>query len=221
MVFIDGDASATIEKENEAEEIRNTDVVEEKPVDIIKNERAEYDKLIKTRFKDFYTEDTQKMINRRFRKYKELEEKVREAEQTAVEAPKKLSDSEIFEEIKKSAEQIRGELAEKFLGLADDISGESKNFITLARFAVEEGKISLADAYKLSHFDDILSFEIERAIRETEERVNADIISRKKRPVENAARSRISGGAVNTARLTREERASLAKRAANGEKIRF
>jgi SepF-like predicted cell division protein (DUF552 family) len=161
------------------------------------------------------------MINRRFRKYKELEEKVREAEQTAVEAPKKLSDSEIFEEIKRSAEQIRGELAEKFLGLADDISSESKNFITLARFAVEEGKISLADAYKLSHFDDILSFEIERAIRETEERVNADIISRKKRPVENAARSRISGGAVNTARLTREERASLAKRAANGEKIRF
>ena len=105
--------------------------------------------------------------------------------------------------------------------MAKDISCESKAFISLARLAVEEGKISLADAYKLSHFDDILDFEIKRAIRETEERVTADIISRKRRPVENAARSRIANSVVDTARLTREERADLAKRAANGEKIKF
>lgn len=37
------------------------------------NERREYEELIRTKYKKFYTEDTQKMINRRFRKYKELE----------------------------------------------------------------------------------------------------------------------------------------------------
>ncbi len=34
--------------------------------------RAEYRELIKTKFKRFYTEDTQRMLNRRFRKYREM-----------------------------------------------------------------------------------------------------------------------------------------------------
>lgn len=36
-------------------------------------DRREYEELIRNKFKKFYTEDTQKMINKRFRKYKELE----------------------------------------------------------------------------------------------------------------------------------------------------
>ena len=46
-------------------------------------ERAEYERLIRTKFKGFYSEDTQKMINKRFKKYKALEEKIRDMEESA------------------------------------------------------------------------------------------------------------------------------------------
>jgi len=220
MDLIAKGTSDVIIEENEANE---RDVgADENGTEISKEqERAEYDRLIKTRFKEFYTEDTQRMINRRFRKYKELEERVREAEENAETVTKKLTDGELFEEIKRSAGEIAEGLAERFCGLSEDISKESESFITLARLALEEGKISLGDAYKLSHFDDILAIEAKRVARETEEKVLANIASRKRRPAENAVHARVTGGVVDTARLTREERASLAKRAANGEKIRF
>lgn len=220
VTSIGGDASAVLDKDK-AEDGRDVGA-DENGTEISKEqERAEYDRLIRTRFKEFYTEDTQRMINRRFRKYKELEERVREAEENAETVTKRLTDGELFEEIKRSAGEIAEGLAERFCGLSEDISKESESFITLARLALEEGKISLNDAYKLSHFDDILAIEAKRVARETEEKVLADITSRKRRPAENAVRTRVTGGAVDTARLTREERASLAKRAANGEKIRF
>ena len=39
------------------------------------SEREEYETLVKKRFKELYAEDTQKLINRRFRKYKVMEER--------------------------------------------------------------------------------------------------------------------------------------------------
>lgn len=42
--------------------------------------RREYEELIRTKYKKFYTEDTQRMINKRFRKYKELEERAERLE---------------------------------------------------------------------------------------------------------------------------------------------
>ena len=46
-------------------------------------DREEYDRLIKTRFKELYAQDTQKLINKRFKKYKALEEKVKKLEDEA------------------------------------------------------------------------------------------------------------------------------------------
>ena len=45
--------------------------------------REEYERLIRTTYKDFYAEDTQRLINKRFRKYKVLEEKVKLLESEA------------------------------------------------------------------------------------------------------------------------------------------
>ncbi len=45
--------------------------------------RAEYERLIRTRFKEFYTDDTQKMINKRFKRYKAMEERLIELESRA------------------------------------------------------------------------------------------------------------------------------------------
>ena len=47
------------------------------------NERDEYEKLMRTRFKDLYAQDVQKLINKRFKKYKALEEKVKRLEDEA------------------------------------------------------------------------------------------------------------------------------------------
>ena len=47
------------------------------------NDRAEYERLIRTRFKEFYTDDTQKMINKRFKRYKAMEERISELEHQA------------------------------------------------------------------------------------------------------------------------------------------
>lgn len=46
----------------------------------VNGDREEYDRLIKTRFKELYAQDTQKLINKRFKKYKVLEEKVKRLE---------------------------------------------------------------------------------------------------------------------------------------------
>ncbi len=47
------------------------------------DDRAEYEHLIRTKFKELYAEDVQKLINRRFKKLRVLEEKVAELEAAA------------------------------------------------------------------------------------------------------------------------------------------
>ena len=61
---------------SEQEEIVTSEAPAESDSSEDSNERREYDELIRNKYKKFYTEDTQKMINRRFRKYKELEARV-------------------------------------------------------------------------------------------------------------------------------------------------
>ena len=55
--------------------------------DICESDREEYERLIKTKYRDFFAEDAQRLINRRFKKYKALEEKVRVLEESAKSLP--------------------------------------------------------------------------------------------------------------------------------------
>ena len=120
------------------------------------NDREEYEKLIKTRFKELFREDTQRLINKRFKKYKALEEK---AERLELEA-KKYADIEL-----------------------------------------------------------LLQAERERAVRETEERMNLQFKAMRARVTENAIAPHSSRPTYDVSRLTKSERASLASRALRGEKI--
>lgn len=133
------------------------------------NERDEYEFLIKNRFKDLYAEDTQRMINRRFRKYKIMEERFKILEST---------------------------LAEK----------EAQNSENLQ---------------KIASFESVLRSEIEKAVRETEERVINEIRAKKIRPNENGTSPRSREMSFDVSGLTKKERAAIAKRAADGEKIKF
>lgn len=155
-------------QEEESELMSDTFSEEDEQVDEL-DEKEEYERLIKTRFKSLYAEDTQKLINRRFRKYKVLEERYK-----------------IMEE----------QLAQKD-----------------ARIAEHEQKIA--------EFDLLLQAELERVKKEAEERILNQIRTRQLRPSENAVVARTAQASFDVAKLTKDERARLAKRAAGGEKIKF
>ena len=121
-------------------------------------DREEYERLIKTKYKDFFAEDAQKLINRRFKKYRALEEKVK---------------------------------------------------------ALEENAKSFSDVEAL------LISERERAVRETEERMNRVFKANRARACEIAASPRMMTRRTDVTKLTRGERAELASRALKGEKISF
>jgi hypothetical protein len=125
--------------------------------------------LIKTRFKEHYARDVQKMINRRFRKYKVMEERYKILEESLAKKEARLSETE----------------------------------------------------KQIAEFEGLLSSELERTARETEERVLNQVRARQLRPVENAVSARVTSTSCDVSRLTKDERAKLAKRAANGERIKF
>lgn len=135
----------------------------------IRSEREEYDFLIKNRFKALYAEDTQRLINRRFRKYKVMEER--------------------YKALEEALAQKEAEIGENMRKIAD--------------------------------FDGLLRSEVEKAIKETEERVISEIRAKQLRPAENGAMPRVAPSPFNVSRLSRDDRARLAKRAAGGEKIKF
>lgn len=122
------------------------------------NGREEYERLIKTAYKDFYAEDTQRLINKRFKKYKALEEKV---------------------------------------------------------------KLLEAEAQRYADVERLIHEERERAVCETEERMNRQFKAMRSRAEENAVVKKSQRRAPDVSTLTKSERAHLASRALMGEKIKF
>lgn len=142
----------------DADEVSACDSRAEIDVSEGENQREEYDRLIRTRFKDFFAEDTQRLINKRFKKYKALEEKV-----------KRLED----------------------------------------------------EARKYTDIESLLIAERERAVSETEERMNRQFKAMRMRAVENATSPRVAQRSLDVSKLTKSQRASLASRALKGEKIKL
>ena len=136
---------------------------------VLRNERDEYEFLIKNRFKELYAEDTRRMINRRFRKYKIMEERF------------KLLEASLVEKEAQNSENLQ----------------------------------------KIAELESVLRSEVEKAVRETEERVISEIRAKKVRPNENGTSPRSHEMPFDVSGLTKKERADIARRAAGGEKIKF
>lgn len=84
--------------------------------------REEYEKLVKSRFKELFDEDVQKLINRRFRKYKILEERykilegsLKEKEDAVSAAEKRIADFDerLRSEVEKAAENAERSVLER------------------------------------------------------------------------------------------------------------
>lgn len=221
-IFEDEDAIGALPEEESTED---GDLFEENDTlsaeEIRRAERAEYDRLIRSRFKEFYTEDTQRMINRRFRKYKELEEKLNAAKEEMsaeiAEKSKKLTRDALVARIRESSDALKKE----FSDFSEELALNSEKFIEIATVLLEDGRFGLSDAYKLSHFDEIVGKTALDAAKATEERVLGEIRSKRARPNENGLAHRTAASPFDVSKLTRAERAKLAKRAAGGEKIKL
>ena len=77
-------SSPEIIGETEADIIAEDESAELSTDETVVSCRSEYEELIRTKYKQFYTEDTQRLINRRFKKYKALEARVAELEAECV-----------------------------------------------------------------------------------------------------------------------------------------
>ena len=105
-----------------------------------RDEREEYERLIKNRFKDFYAEDTQRLINRRFRKYKVMEERFKTMEESLAEKDARLGEnaalianfeerlaSEIERAVKETEERVIVEIKSKRLRPAENGASPRKS----------------------------------------------------------------------------------------------
>lgn len=221
-IFVDEDAIGALPEDESAEDgdlFEGSDTLSAE--ETRRAERAEYDRLIRSRFKEFYTEDTQRMINRRFRKFKEQEEKLRQSVEEGraeiAEKSKKLTRDDLVARIRESSDALKKE----FSDFSEELALNSEKFLEIATALLEDGRFGLSDAYKLSHFDEIVERTAEDAARETEKRVLGEIRSKRARPNENGLAHRTAASPFDVSKLTRADRASLAKRAAGGEKIKL
>lgn len=250
------------------EDGENTD----SPKKTTEDRRKAFNDLISKEYKDIYTEETQKMINRRFKETKKLEkqlsnqsavldmvfakhgitdgnlESLKSAienddsywEDAADEANMSVEQYKKFDKLQKQNaellkqqqqqrefEQVNSQL-EKWNSEADELKKTFPNFDLETEAQNPDFQkmllsgVPMDHAYKVIHFDEINSHLIQKTQKMTEKRVVDNIRSKGKRPSENGASSQ-SGFTTKTdvTKLTKEDRAEVARRALRGEIISF
>ncbi len=229
-----------------------------------------YRDLINGEYKDLYTKDTQRIIDRRFRETKQLEQRLGEYQpvidllrqrygaEDVGELAKALENddrywSEVAEEAGMSVEQykkfqklqrenadlLRQQRARQGQARADaqmrqwyaeaeqvraaypgfDLRTEAQNpnFLAMLRAGVP-----VLHAYEVAHMDDIKAGIAAEQAKTTEKKVVDGIRAKGVRPPENGTVPQ-SGFTVrdDVSKLTKKDRAEIARRAARGERITF
>ncbi len=192
-----------------------------------KEKNAEFEKLIRGKFKNQFAQKVQKIIDRRFKEVKKLKE-TREKNETRYEniikrliaenvyLKKMRENDEKDEKSKERAQKLRAEVEETKKEYSDfDFKEQLKNpeFVRLIKVGV-----SVKHAYEVANMDALL----EKNAKNAEKKIVDSIRSKGVRPVENGSRS--TSGMLfesNISKLTKKDRKEIAKRAARGEKISF
>lgn len=234
--------------------------------------QAEFDAMIKGDYKEQYSENVQRLINRRFKETKELESTLSShqsllgmlADKYGVEATdidaltKAVSDDDTLweqqaydagmtvqqykefkalerenAELMRAEESRRGEeeaqrqlnewtqqameLQKTVPGFDLRMEAENPAFVQMLRAG-----LPVEHAYKVIHMDEILNGQAANVAAQAQKQVVDNIRSRGSRPAENGTVSR-SGFTYKSdvSKLTKEERAEAARRAARGETITF
>ena len=256
----------------------DTDAAESKPAP--EDLRQKYDEFMKDEaMKKFYAQDTQKIINRRFRDSKAREEQLNTAlssqnelidklyqrygvndlnslsaaidndssywEDAAAEAGMTVEQFKNYRKMERETKKYRqmlennrreqmvrqqyatwvGEASEVKKAYPDfDLDKELLNpdFRGLIAQKNPQYAISMKQAYELCHLNDIKESIKSEASQATEQNVVNNIRARGKRPVEGAVQGQ--GGVIvkdDVSKLTKKDRAEIAKRVLRGETITF
>lgn len=199
-IELDGDADTGAETApNAAEKFREID-----------ERRRCYDEFIGAH-KDLFTEDTQKIISKRFKDYKETVEKLDAA-------------NEELEILRRELDARRSapcEPSEEFLASHPQFSldKELKNKVFSCLY---QSGIDIGTAFDAAHADELIRSAREAALREAADATIQSIRARGTRTREGATSSR--GGALlrqSASALSRSERADIARRVMAGERFDF
>lgn len=228
--------------------------------------------LIDGEYKDLYTEETQRMINRRFRDVKQMQKKQEQVqplldmlgqrygvtdgdprklisavendnaywEEAADEAGMSVEEFKTIQKLQRENARLRAERLDQDSRRAAqqrlaqwnqeaeetqrvypdfDLNREAANpqFLTLLRSG-----IPVRHAYEVLHMEDIKAGAAQEAAKNTEKSVVDNIRAKGARPAENGMSS-TPGFLVkdDVSKLTKRDRAEIARRAARGERISF
>ncbi len=217
---IDAETNATVSASQRGEESLDAEGKRDKD--------ARFEALIENEYKEQFTKKVQKIISKRLKEVKSVkEEKDTITEEKKVELIKRLvmenrALKQRFDEEKRTTEMKTraGELKKQVEETKEvypdfDFEEELKKpeFTRLIKAGVR-----VKDAYEVVNIDTI----IDRNSKDAEKKVVDSIRAKANRPAENGSEGGsgilLSG---NASKLTKKQRADLAKRAAKGEKISF
>lgn len=238
--------------------------------DTLEAKRQSYRDLIDGEYKDFYTEDVQKIINRRFKETKGLQEQVNQYQpiidlltqkyqvddatalmeaiegddvywaDAAEEAGMTVEQYKEFQRLRRENDALarqqqmqRGQQeadrqlsewyqqadATKAVYPSFDLQSEAQNpeFVSLLKAGVP-----VQHAYEVVHMQEIRAAERQMTQQATERQLTANVRARGSRPAENGT---VSQGAFtvkdDVSKLSKKDRAEIAKRVQRGEIIRW
>lgn len=238
----------------------------------LEDRRRTFREMIDGEFKDVYTEETQRMINRRFSETKTLEDtlgkyqpiidilsqryKIEDGDmaklsaaiendnaywsEAADEAGMTVEQYKSMQKIQRENEALKREVQRRESQTAQqqimrqwtleaeqlkttypsfDLGRESENpqFVAMLR-----SRVPMKNAYEVLHMDEITAGVAQMTAKATEEQVVANIRARGSRPGEAGASSRSAFTVKDdVSKLSKADRAEIAKRVARGEKISF
>lgn len=144
---------------------------------------------------------------------KNLEQENARLKKDTYEAIKKAQMKEKVEALYKQSNETKEEYPDF------DIQKESEN----PKFAsLIKGGVDVKTAYEVIHHDDIISKIVDKTAKETQKKTAESIRSVQSRPQENGTGDNSSALIVkDVSKLTKKERAEIAKRVARGENITF
>lgn len=245
---------------------------EEKFAEKPKDRYAKYRELVEGEFKDLYTEDTQRIIDRRFRDVKSLEESL-EAQRPVLDLLMeryRIEDGDVSklvkaieqdesqwkeaadkvgmtveqyrnyrqlqrenENFRRAQEEQRGQqLARqqmaRWMQESEDVKADYPDFsmeteIQRPEFmAMLKTGVPVRHAYEVLHLDDIKGGVARNTAAQTEKLVTENIRAKGARPQENGVSSQ-NGITIKAdpSKLSKRDRAEIARRVARGEKIIF
>lgn len=238
----------------------------------LEERRREYNRLIQEEYKDLYTEDTQRMINRRFKDTKNLQAQVEDTKplldmlyqrykvsegdtkglmsalenddaywsEAAEEAGLTVEQYKAFQKMERENAQLRAAqqrrvtdakaqaqlqqwyqeadaLKRAFPKFSLEAESQNPEFISMLKAGVP-----MEHAYKTLHYDELVNDAMTTAAVNTEKSVVSNIRAKGSRPIENGTAAQSAFTIKDdVSKLTKKDRAEIARRAMKGEKITF